>query len=173
MQKLQAMLPGLQPAISLAEIRPEFSPKKAGTARMLSITATEDHHLFKLKKPCSSTKFSAVTSFKETEAYRLKKKGSRRVRLPTKAGCKDKLFKAVISKDSFGRRVRSFFAESFKEVVFMDHYDLVGIESFLREFKPDVFIDLRSERTIQSLLEPDDRLHKAVMRIKQAKTADL
>jgi hypothetical protein len=83
------------------------------------------------------------------------------------------LFKAVIFKDSFGLRVRPFFAESFKEVVFMDRYDLVGIESFLTEFKPDVFIDLHSERLIQSLLEPDDRLHKAVMRIKQAKTADL
>jgi hypothetical protein len=55
----------------------------------------------------------------------------------------------------------------------MDRYDLVGIESFLTEFKPDVFIDLHSERLIQSLLEPDDRLHKAVMRIKQAKTEGL
>ena len=173
MQKLQAMLPGLQPAIDLTEIRPEFSPKKADTARILSITATEAHHLLKLKKPCASTKFLAVTSFKETEAYKLKKKRVRTARLPTKSGCKDKLFKAVIFKDSFGRRVRPFFAESFKEVVFMDRYDLVGIESFLTEFKPDVFIDLHSERLIQSLLEPDDRLHKAVMRIKQAKTEGL
>ena len=55
----------------------------------------------------------------------------------------------------------------------MDHYDLVGLESFLREFKPDVFIDLRSERMVQSLLEPDERLHNAVTAIKQAKAAGL
>ena len=173
LQKLQTILPGLQPAISLAEMRPDFSPKKSDIARMLSMTVTETHHLLKPKKPCSSNKFSTVTSFNQTEAYALKKKRSPRARLPTKAGCKDRLFKAVISKDSFGNRVKPFFAESFKEVVFMDHYDLVGLESFLREFKPDVFIDLRSERMVQSLLEPDERLHNAVTAIKQAKAAGL
>ena len=59
-----------------------------------------------------------------------------------------------------------YFAESFREVVFMSDFDTLGMETFLRDFQPDVFIDLRVERLVPALLETDQGLSAAVARIK-------
>ena len=44
----------------------------------------------------------------------------------------------------------------------MSSYDLIGMESFLREFKPDVFIDVRAERNINRLIAPNKTLQQRV-----------
>ncbi len=160
-QQLKTHISGLEPPIRFDQLDPILVDKKGDLARMGSINKTETHHRLTVIDPCSPEEPEIVTSFKETEAYKLKKKT-----LPIKRGCKNKTVRAVVVNDSFGAYLQPFFAESFKEVVFMRSYDLVGMESFLREFQPDIYIDIRSERSVKLLLAPNKRLQTALETLK-------
>ena len=161
MQQLQRLLPTLEPAITFDQLDANKRDKKADIARMISIIDPEKYHRLEPKNRCAPKKPQTVSSFQETNAYKLRPKT-----LPTKTGCAKKSLRAVIVKDSFGAYIQPFFAESFQEVVFMHSYDLIGMESFLRDFKPDVYIDIRSERNIKYLLAPNQRLQDAVASLK-------
>ena len=160
MNKLKVMLPELSPALTIDDIYAKKVPKRGDLARMSQINSKEIHHHIKFKNQCATEPFKNIDRFKKTEAYQLKAK-----RLPQLSGCENKNLKAVVVNDSFGAYLKPFFAESFKEVIFMNSYDLVGMEDFLREFSPDVFIDIRSERSIKRLLAPNKRLQDRVTKI--------
>ena len=163
MAKLKTMLPDLSPALTFDDIYTEKKLKRGDLARMSLITSKEIHHHIKQKKQCA-TEHKEMKQFKETEAYKLHAK-----RLPLISGCHSKNLRAVIVNDSFGAYLRTFFSESFNQVIFMSSYDLIGMEGFLREFKPDIFIDIRVERNIKHLLAPNERLQKRVAEIKHSK----
>ncbi|MGH1428805.1 MAG: alginate O-acetyltransferase AlgX-related protein [Arenicella sp.] len=160
MNKLKTMLPELSPALTFDDIYAKQVAKRGDLARMSQITVKEMHHHIKQKEQCAIEPPTPVNRFKDTEAYKLKQK-----RLPTLTGCPHKNLRAVVVNDSFGAYLKPFFAESFNQVIFMNSYDLVGMESFLREFKPDVFIDIRVERSIKRLLAPNEKLQKRLASI--------
>ena len=157
MNKLSAMLPDISPSLSFEDVYAKNSPKIGDLARISKISTQELHHHIKIKEQCASEPHRELSSFKQTAAYQLKAK-----RLPTISGCDSKNLRAVIVHDSFGAYLKPFFADSFNQVVFMSSYDLIGMESFLREFKPDVFIDVRAERNINRLIAPNKTLQQRV-----------
>lgn len=157
MLQLQRLLPTLEPAITFDQIESTRVDKKGDLATMSSIVKPEQHHRLVLKNQCAPEEPEILSNFKKTEAYKLKPK-----KLPKKTGCTSKSLRAVIVNDSFGSYLQPFFAESFKEVVFMHSYDLIGMEDFLQRFHPDVYIDIRAERNIKYLLAPNQRLQQAI-----------
>ena len=165
MTKLKSMLPELSPALTIDDIYTKKVTKRGDLARMSQITVKEMHHHIKQKEQCATEPPTPVNRFKDTEAYKLKQK-----RLPTLTGCPHKNLRAVVVNDSFGAYLKPFFAESFNQVIFMNSYDLVGMESFLREFKPDIFIDIRVERSIKRLLAPNEKLQKRLADISNKTT---
>ena len=160
-EQLQDIMPEQEPAISFDQLISQSVEKKGDIARMGSLNRTELHQQLVIKAPCSIQEPEVISNFKETEAYKLKPKV-----LPSKRSCQNKSGRAVVVHDSFGVYLQPFFAESFKEVVFMPSYNLLGMESFLREFKPDIYIDIRVERNVKYLLAPDKRLDEAVANLK-------
>ena len=157
MNKLSAMLPDISPSLSFEDVHAKAFPKLGDLARISKISTQELHHHIKIKEQCAPSSHKKLNSFKQTEAYQLRAK-----RLPTITGCDSKNLRAVIVHDSFGYYLQPFFAESFNQVIFMHSYDLIGMENFLKNFKPDVFIDIRAERSIKYLLAPDERLEQRV-----------
>lgn len=99
---------------------------------------------------CTVNPPKPVNRFKETEAYQMRAK-----RIPEISGCPDRNYRAIVQHDSFGVFLKQFLAESFSEVVFMHSYDLAGMETFIEDFAPDVFLDFRSDRRFHLLLQPD------------------
>jgi len=166
--RLQKMLPGLEPPLTISDQRVEsVLATKTDLARILSLPAEEIHPVLWPKVSCSDGKQRFVKSFETTEAFQRKKSERGRAALPLKSVCAQRRFKAVIAHDSFGNRIRSFFSESFGEAVFMGDFDLIGMEEFLREYKPDVFVDLRIERLVPGLLVSDEKLKRAALQIRK------
>ena len=157
MNKLNVMLADISPTLSFNDVYAESIPKEGDLARISKIPTKELHHHIKIKEQCASSSHKELNSFKQTEAYQLKAK-----RLPTISGCDSKNLRAVIVHDSFGSYLKPFFADSFNQVIFMRSYDLIGMEEFLKNFKPDVFIDIRAERNIKYLLASNKRLQQRV-----------
>jgi len=162
MQQLQQLLPSLESAIRFDQLEPKLTGKKTDLGTISSIVEREQHHRLTPKNQCAPEEPQLLSSFKKTEAYKLKPK-----KLPKKTGCANKSLRALVVNDSFGSYIQPFFAESFKEVIFMHSYDLIGMEGFLREFRPDVYIDIRAERSIKYLLAPNPRLQRALASLKQ------
>ncbi len=162
MNKLSTMLPGLSPALTFDDVYPENILKTGDLARMAKTSTREMHHHIKIKQSCAKP-YQEVATFKQTQAYKLQAK-----KLPTITGCDSKNLRAVIVNDSFGSFLQPFFAESFHQVIFMSSYDLIGMEKFLKEFKPDVFIDVRAERNINRLLAPNQTLDQRVNKLRNA-----
>jgi len=148
-KKLQAILPKLEEPLSELNVSKREVDHLGDIARMTSIKDKEQDHQIIVKEPCSNKEFKSLDNFKETTAYQEQESPKE---LPVLNGCNEKQLKAVIVHDSFGLYQRKFFAENFKEVIFMTPYDFIGMESFLKEFKPDVYIDMRVERNIKKLL---------------------
>ncbi|NBT28718.1 MAG: hypothetical protein EBT18_04395 [Gammaproteobacteria bacterium] len=166
-KRLQKMLPGLEPPLSISDQRVEsVLATKTDLARILSIPSKEIHHALWPKASCWDGKRRFVKSFEGTEAFQRKKRERGRAAIPFKSVCAQRRFKAVIAHDSFGNRIRSFFGESFGEAVFMGDFDLIGMEQFLREYKPDVFVDLRIERLVPGLLVSDEKLRGAALQVR-------
>ena len=167
MKNLSARLQGLGPTLTLDDVEiNEREATKTDLARLLGLSVLESHRLLIPKSRCWDGRRQNLQTFKSTEAYKIKKERRPQVPLPQKTSCATRDLKAVISHDSFGSRIRMYFAESFREVVFMSDFDTLGMETFLRDFQPDVFIDLRVERLVPALLETDQGLSAAVARIK-------
>ncbi|MFT5260268.1 MAG: alginate O-acetyltransferase complex protein AlgJ [Saprospiraceae bacterium] len=163
MLKLQTLLPTLEAALQFDEVKPKRIDKKGDLAGMLSISIPEQHHRLIPIEQCAPQEYELLRSFKKTHAYKLQKR-----KLPKKAGCATKSLRAVIMHDSFGKEIQPFFAESFKEVIFIENYNFVALEGFLRDVKPDVFIDIRVERNIKYLLSRNKLLNKAISTLNQA-----
>lgn len=162
MNQLRKILPTLEPALQFNEIKLKGVERLTDLGMMSSIFKAEHQHYINPKIPCAPKKTKPLSSFKKVEAYKLQPN-----QIPRTSGCKNKSLRAVIAHDSFGAYLQPFFAESFQEVVFMSAYDLVGMESFLREFDPDVYIEVRVERNVKYLLAPDQRLQQAVAALEQ------
>ena len=117
----------------------------------------ESSHSLMLKNPCETLSEQPVERFIDTPAYQLKKK-----KLPLLSGCPTKNLKALVVHDSFGHFLKKFLNQHFKEIIYMPSYDIIGMESFIREYDPDIYIDFRSERRFHLLLEFDEQTKAAL-----------
>lgn len=62
-------------------------------------------------------------------------------------GCNQAGLKAIVFRDSFFVALEPFFAENFKEVVFLwKDYDQKNIEEIMTSFKPDIVLEIKVER---------------------------
>ncbi len=102
---------------------------------------------------CANEQSTKVAEFTKTPAYQANPK-----HLPRANGCTSKKIRALVVNDSFGAYIRKFLSDSFEEVIFMHYYELFDMKSFIEEFDPDVFIDLRAERRFHYLLGTDERM---------------
>ena len=157
MQQLRMRLPQLEPALRLSEMRRLALVKKGDLANIIERGKQTEEPGYELvpRMLCASENYAFVQAFEQTEAYKQDEKA-----LPVFNGCANKDLTAVIAHDSYGDYLRPFFSESFKRVIYMDSYDLTGMESFLRNEQPDVYLDLRVERNLKQLLNPDPVLQQ-------------
>lgn len=157
MQQLRIQLPQLEPALRLSDMRRLGLVKKGDLANIIERGKQTDESDYELvpRMLCASENYAFVQAFEQTEAYKQDEKA-----LPVFNGCANKNLTAVIVHDSYGDYLRPFFSESFKRVIYMDSYDLTGMESFLRNEQPDVYLDLRVERNLKQLLNPDPVLQQ-------------
>ena len=113
----------------------------------------EPSFALEIDNPCADSEYLNLEIFADTNAYKLRPKS-----LPVVNGCPDKRLKAIVVHDSFGAYLKQYLSESFKEAVFMPSYDVYEMRTFIKEFQPDVFIDIRVDRRFHLLLEPDPRM---------------
>ncbi len=159
MQQLRIQLPQLEPALRLSEMRRLTLVINGDLANIIERGKQTEEPGYELapREPCASHDYSFVSGFEQTKAYKQDEKV-----LPVFNGCANKVLTAVIVHDSYGDYLRPFFSESFKRVIYMDSYDLTGMESFLRNEQPDVYLDLHVERNLKKLLIPDPQLKHAL-----------
>ena len=169
MQRLQQQVPQLEPALEFDDLQHQ----KVKHSTDLNVIfgegdgKPEEISLFQVKNKCANLEAKEILSFKKTKAFTASKKK----KIPWTNGCSNKKLTAMVGRDSFGRYIEPFLSESFKRVVFMRPYDLLGMESFLDmesfidKEKPDVYIEIRVERNVKYHLKPDPRMQLAVEKI--------
>ena len=161
MQSLTRVLPQLEPPLTLEQMRYQHRAKDGDLANIIDMNAQIDEATYNLvpREPCAAETYLELSAFAQTPAYQANQK-----KLPEFNGCREKAFTAVVVHDSFGAYLKPFLSESFKRVIYMRSYDLGGMESFLRQERPDLYLDLRIERNLHRLLRPDEKLRAALGR---------
>ena len=151
MNKLSQWIDGVEPVTrNMLDRAPRLKMGDIAIADRATAADIEHSETLKPRNSCAGEHYPRVEAFTETPAYQAKPKS-----LPLSNGCASKNNRALVVHDSFGAYMRQFLSESFEQVIFMRSYDIYGMKSFIEEFKPDVFIDLRAERRFHYLLATD------------------
>ncbi len=157
MQRLGHSFPELNQSLQLSDMQRELRDKRTDLMLIFGNRTPEKTFKLKPKNQCAKDVYPEIKAFAKTESYAIRSKS-----LPVFNGCDTKELTALIVRDSFGPYTYDFFSESFKRVVYMHSYDLTGMESFIDQEKPDIYIDLRVERNVKFLLKPDPKLQAAL-----------
>ena len=85
-------------------------------------------------------------------------------RLPVISGCVKKKYKAIFIHDSFGKFLRPYLSQHFKEIIFINYMNFEKAKRLIETVKPDIVIDQRAARNIQRALRPDPELEQMILR---------
>ena len=85
-------------------------------------------------------------------------------RLPVISGCEEKKYKAIFIHDSFGKFLRPYLSQQFKEIIFINYMNFEKAKRLIAMEKPDIVIDQRAARNIQRALRPDPELEQMILK---------
>ncbi|MEN8189055.1 MAG: hypothetical protein ABFS19_04360, partial [Thermodesulfobacteriota bacterium] len=127
--------------------------KKGDLVVMLNMEGelVETTPLLKLEKRCSPRYGQRLEGF----VNKNEKLADNPIYLPVTNGCPHKELTALVIHDSFGRLLRPFLSEYFREVTYMRFSDFDGMRDYILEKRPDVVIEQRIARTMKAFLRSD------------------
>lgn len=125
----------------------------------LSETLSEEAVRYDMLSPCS-TGYTKLHDYIHPQ----QQFANNEVFLPVKNGCAERPLSALVIHDSFGLFLRPYLNESFGKVIYSNYADFGDLKELIHSHQPDLVIDSRVARNINSMLKPDKSIEDELLK---------
>jgi alginate O-acetyltransferase complex protein AlgJ len=167
MAPLQGWFPDLVPTTLQVKWQEEFSGDLAVLMNLRGVVA-ERAPVYDLQPDCTVTPLRRMDELLQFEEFRKHHK----IRMPVRSGCEEGRYTAIFIHDSFGNTLRPLMTPAFRDIIYVNNFNMENIKALIEAEKPDVVIDQRVYRNIANALVHDPALEAMVLQNKYRDEAE-
>ncbi len=161
MAQLQEWFPDLVLTKLQVKWQEEFSGDLAILMNLRGVV-TERAPIYDLRHDCTVKPLRRMDELLQVKEFR----NHHKIKMPVRSGCEERKYKAIFIHDSFGNSLRPLMTPSFKDIIYVNNFNLENIKALIQAEKPDVIIDQRVYRNIVNALAHDPALEGVVLQNK-------